>query len=94
MDFCVEKGLCVGNAYFEHKSLHKCIRVAKGQDGVGLMSMIDLMMVKKYMPRFVQYLRAVRGVGQGLSDYHFIPCKVRFLATWTKRREVVNKLKD
>ena len=34
LEFCAERGLCVGNTYFEHKSLHKYIRMAKGQDGV------------------------------------------------------------
>ena len=33
-DFCVERALCMGNTYFEHKSLHKYSRVARGQDGV------------------------------------------------------------
>ena len=34
---------------FEHKSLHKYTRVAKGQDGVEVKSMIDLVLVKKDM---------------------------------------------
>ena len=40
MEFCVEKELCVDNTYFEHKSLHKYTRVARGQDGVEVKSMI------------------------------------------------------
>ena len=31
IDLCAERELCVGNAYFEHKSLHKYTRVARGQ---------------------------------------------------------------
>ena len=27
VDFCSERGLCVGSTYFEHKSLHKYKRV-------------------------------------------------------------------
>ena len=34
VEFCVERGLCVGNTYFEHRSLYKYTRVARGQDGV------------------------------------------------------------
>ena len=28
-NFCAERGLCVGNKYFDHKSLHKYTRVTK-----------------------------------------------------------------
>ena len=30
VEFCVERGLCVGITYFEHRSLHKYARVARG----------------------------------------------------------------
>ena len=29
VEFCAERGLCVGNTYFEHKGLHKYTRVAR-----------------------------------------------------------------
>ena len=47
--FCAERGLSVSNTYFEHKSLHKYTRVARGQDGVKAVSMRDLVLVKKAM---------------------------------------------
>ena len=34
VEFCIERGLYVGNTYFKHKSLHKYTRVARGRDGV------------------------------------------------------------
>ena len=34
VEFCAERGICVGNTYFKHLSLHKYTRVAMGQDGV------------------------------------------------------------
>ena len=34
VEFCSERELCVGNTYFEHKSLHKYTKVSRGQDGV------------------------------------------------------------
>ena len=37
-----KKGGCVGNTYFKQRSLHKYTRVAKGQDGVEIKSMTDL----------------------------------------------------
>ena len=40
MEFCVERGL----TYFEHRSLHKYTRVARGQDGVEVKSLIDLLL--------------------------------------------------
>ena len=30
VEFCEERGLCVGNTYFKHRSMHKYTRVAKG----------------------------------------------------------------
>ena len=33
--------------YFEHKRLHTYTRVARGKDGVGVKSMIDLVLVRK-----------------------------------------------
>ena len=44
----------MGNAYFEHNSLHMYIRVARGKDGVGVKDMIDLVLVKKDMLRNMQ----------------------------------------
>ena len=61
--------MCAGNAYFKHRSLHKYTRVARGQDGVDVNSMIDLVLVKKDMLRYVQDLKAVRGMGGDLSDH-------------------------
>ena len=40
--FCAERELCVGNTYFEHKSLHKSTSVGRSQDGVDVKNMIDL----------------------------------------------------
>ena len=59
--------LCVGNAYFEHKSLDKYTRVAIGQDGGEVKSMIDLVLVKKDIMRYVQDVRAAKG-WLGLDD--------------------------
>ena len=40
VELCAERKLCLGNTYFEHRSLHKFTRVARGQDGVEVKSMI------------------------------------------------------
>ena len=47
VEFCEEKRICVGNTYFKHRSVHKSIRVAKGQSVVETKSMIDLVLVKR-----------------------------------------------
>ena len=60
VEFCAEMGLCVGNTYFEHNNFHKYTRVTRGQDGVEVKSMIDLVLVKKDMLRFLQDVRAVK----------------------------------
>ena len=81
--------MCVGNTYFKHISLHKYKRVARGQDGVEVKSTIDLVLVKRDMLRYLQDVKAVRGMGRGLSDHHVVLCKVRLVGAWSKRREVV-----
>ena len=69
MELCAEGGLCVGNTYFQHKSLHKYTRVARGQDGVEAKGIIDLVLVKKDMLRYMQDVRVVRGMGRGSLLY-------------------------
>ena len=89
VEFCEEKGLCVGNTCFKHRSLHKCIRVARVQDGVDVKSMIDLMLGKRDMLRYVQNVKAMRRMGRGLLDHHVVLCKSRLAWAWIKRREVM-----
>ena len=69
-----QKGDCVGNTYFEHRSLHKS-QVARDQDRVDIKSMIDIVLMKRDRLCYVQDVRAVRGIGQGLSD-HIVLFKV------------------
>ena len=49
IDFWAERTLCVGNAHFKLKCLHKYTRVAIDQDGMEVMIMIDLMLEKRFM---------------------------------------------
>ena len=63
MEFWAEIGLCVGNTYFKHRILHKYTRVARGQGGVEIKSMIYLVLVRSDMVRYVQDVRTVRGMG-------------------------------
>ena len=84
VDFCTKSGLFVDNIYFEHKSLHKYTREARGRDGVEVKSLIDLVLVNKDMLHYVQDVRAVSGMGRSLSDHHVVLCKVRLVSTWLK----------
>ena len=70
--------------------MHKYIRVARDQDGVEVKTMIDLVLVKKDMLRFVQDVRAARGMGQGPSDYLAVLYNIRLVWAWIKRREVLD----
>ena len=38
VESCAERGLCVGNTYFENRNLHTYTRVARGQDGMEVKS--------------------------------------------------------
>ena len=51
----------MGNTYFEYRSMHKYRRLARGQYGVEVKSMIDLVLMKEHMLRYVQDMRAMRG---------------------------------
>ena len=51
--------------------------------------MIDLVLVKRDMLRYLQDVRAVREMGQGLSDHHVVLYRVRLVGAWIKRRKVV-----
>ena len=63
--------------------------MVRSHDGVEVMSMINLVLVKKGMLSYVQH---VRKAGCGFSDHHVL-CKVRLLGTWIKRREMVSEAK-
>ena len=84
------KGDCVGIKYFQHWSLHKYTRVARGEDGVEVKSMIYLVLVKKDMLRYVQDGRVVREMRRDLSNHHVVLCKPRLVGPWIKRREVMD----
>ena len=49
VEFCKESGLCVGNTYLKHRSVHEYARVAKGRNDVEIKSMTDLVLVKRDM---------------------------------------------
>ena len=88
MEFCAEMGLCGSNTYFEHRSLLNYTKTARVQDRVEVKSMIELVLVKKDLLSYVQDVRAVRGIGRSLSDYHVVLCKVRLLGAWIMRKDV------
>ena len=50
--------------------------------GVEVKSMIDLVLVRRDMLRYMQDVRAVR-------DHHVVLCKVRLVGAWIKKRGVV-----
>ena len=46
--------------------------VVRGQDGLGVKNMIDLVVVKEDM---LHYVKVGRGMEQGLSDHNVVLCK-------------------
>ena len=84
----------MGNTYFKHRSLYKYTRVARGHDILELKRMIVLVLVKRDILRYGQDVRAVRGMGRGLSNYHIVLCKARLVGAWFNRKEVVAGLED
>ena len=39
---------------------------------------------------YVQDVRSLRGIGQGLSDHHVVLCKDMLVEAWMKKREIVD----
>ena len=56
--------------------------MARDQDGVRIIRMIDLVLVKKYILCYVHDVRAVGEMGRELSDYHVVLYKVRLKVTY------------
>ena len=54
-----------------------------------VISMIGIALMKKDMQRYVQDVRAVKGMGQGFSDHHFVLCKVKLVGGLEFQGEVV-----
>ena len=52
-------------------------RMVECQGGVEVKSVIDLVLVKRDMLRYVQDAMAVKGMGRGLSNHYVVLCKVR-----------------
>ena len=48
-------------------------------------------MCAKHVILAQEHVRAVRGMGQGLSDHYVVLCKVRSVGAWIKRKEVVDE---
>ena len=48
--------------------------------------MINLVLAKRDMLRYLQDVRVVRGMGRGLLDHHVVLCIVRLIGAWIKRR--------
>ena len=68
--------------------------VSRAQDGVQVISTIDMVLVKrvkKDMLRYVQGVRPVSGMGRGLSDHYVVHLKFRRVVTCIKRRELVER---
>ena len=72
-----KKGDSVWITHFKHKSVHKYTRMGEGRGGVEIKSMIDLVLVKRDMLRYMQDVRVVRGMGRVLSDHYVVLGKVR-----------------
>jgi hypothetical protein len=86
IDFCGENGMCVCNTFFDHKSVHKYTRVGKSRDGTEVKSMIDLVLVKKDMLKYVMDVKSVRGLRMGISDHYIVLCKIKFVGAWMGRK--------
>ena len=70
VDIFTEKGLRVGNKHFMPKNIRKYTRLTKGQAGMEVTSMMDLVLVKRDMLKYVQDVKTVRGMGLGISDHY------------------------
>ena len=45
-------------------------------------------MLVKDMLQYVQDVKVVKGMGQGLSDHHIVLCKIRLVGAWIKSKKL------
>ena len=57
------------------------------RNGNEVKSLIDMVLVKKEMLKFVMDVKAVRGLGMGISDHYIVLCKIVFVGAWMERKE-------
>lgn len=67
-DFSGDWGMCVSNIYFYHKNTYNHTRVVLCTDGTEVKSMIDFILVKKYMLKSVMDVKLLRGLGMWVSN--------------------------
>ena len=60
-------------------STEVCMSTQEWKSGVEIKRMIDLVLVKMDMLRYVQEVRVVGGMGRGPSDHYFVLRKVRLI---------------
>lgn len=58
IDYCV----LVNNSFFNNKSIHKYKSVYVGRDGTEGKIIIDFVLVKQEMPKFMMDVKSVRGL--------------------------------
>ena len=79
MTFVAGRGLYDGNNHFKHNNINKYRRMTRGQDGIELMSVIDLMLVKRGMLKHMQDVKTVRRIARNLSDQSVELYKVKLV---------------
>ena len=54
--------LCLGNTDLKPKNIHECTRLVRSSDGIGVMSIMDLVLVKRNMPKYMDLKTVNRNV--------------------------------
>ena len=86
--FAQKVGQCVGNTYFQHRSIHTYTRVARGRDGVDTEHDRSSAGEEGYAAICAECEDGDRD-GTRLPRPPYILCKVTLVGPWIKRREVV-----
>ena len=69
VDFCAESELSVNiSTHFKHKYIHKSITVETSRVGMELKFMIDLVIIKTDILKYVYVVKMIRQLGLGISD--------------------------
>ena len=54
-------------------------------------TMIDSVLVKEDMLKYIYHVKTVRGLGRGILSNSDVLPEVELMGTWTKRKEEVNR---
>lgn len=75
IDFCDEKDMCINNTFFNQETIFKYARVGVSGDYIEMESMIEFLLVKKEIVKWLINDESMKGLRIKISEYYVVWCK-------------------